>query len=323
MLKLRAVIGAGLVLGAGFASLPSYAGDYPARGVRVVIGFASGSAADLTARVLTRRLTQQLGQPFSVENRPSYAIGGAAAIVAGAPKDGYTLLMGTAANAIGATLTPSLGFNFPADFAPITLIASVPLILVVPPSLGVDSVGDLIALAKARPGEVSFGSSGFGTSTHLAGELFNHMADVRLAHVPYLGRAPAVTDLLAGRISVLFAPASSVLQYIEQGRLKALATTGARRAGIAPNLPTLAEAGLPGFETGLWFGLLAPAGTPPEVIDRLCQAINVALQMSEIRSALRVQGIDPIGGTPEDFARHIARETRKWATVMAVVGLKK
>lgn len=323
MARLRAVIGAALVLGASCALAASHAGEYPAQGVRVVLGFTPGAAADLTARVLSRRLSQKFGQPFSIENRHSLGSNGAAELVARAPKDGYTLLMGSAANTINASLSPDPKFNFSSDFAPIALIASVPQILVVSPSLGVDNVRGLIALAKARPGQLSFGSSGFGTSAHLSGELFNMMAGVQLTHVPYPGSTQSVTDLLAGQISVLFAPVSAVLQYIEQGRLKALATTGAKRAGIVPNLPTMAEAGLPGFETGLWFGLLAPAGTPRDVVDRLADAINATLETNEFRSALRVQGIDPIGGTPEDFARHIERETRKWAAVAAAVGLKK
>ncbi len=312
---------AALVL--GLSPVPSYGDGYPARPVRIVIGFPPGASADLTARVLNRKLAQKLGQWFAVENRPGAGGNLAAEVVARAPKDGYTLLMGTVANTINATLAPDLAFDFATDFAPIALVASVPHVLVVSPALGVDSVRDLIALAKARPGQLGFGSSGAGTSTHLAGELFNVMAGVRLVHVPYAGSPQAVTDLIAGRISALFAPASAVLQPIEQGRLKALATAGARRAGIMPNLPTMAEAGLPGFETGLWFGLLAPAGTPGDVVERLAHAINAALQANEIRTALRVQGIDPLGGSPEDFAHYIESETRKWAAVATAVGLKK
>jgi len=314
---------AALLLGASCALTASYAGDYPAHGVRVIIGFSPGASADLTARVINRKLSQKFGQNFSVENRASAGINGAAEMVARSPKDGYTLLLGTAANVINASIIAELPFDLASDFAPVVLIASVPQMLVVSPSLGVDSVRDLIALAKARPGQLTFASGGFGTSTHLAGEMFNLMAGVHLAHVPYPNTAQAVTDLLAGRVSALFAPAPRVLQHIEQGRVKALAATGGKRAGIAPNLPTMAEAGLPGYESGLWFGLLAPAGTPPEVIDRLGSAINAALEANEVRSALRLQGIDPVGGSADDFARHIEAETRKWTSVAAAVGLKK
>lgn len=323
MSGMRGIVAAALLLAAGCAFAASYAGDYPAQGVRVITGFSPGASADLTARVINRKLSQKFGQNFSVENHASGGINAAAEMVARAPKDGYTLLLGTAANVINASILPELPFDIASDFAPVVIIASVPQVLVVSPTLGVDSVRDLIALAKARPGQLTFASGGFGTSTHLAGELFNLMAGVHLAHVPYPSTAQAVTDLLAGRVSALFAPAPGVLQYIEQGRVKALAATSAKRPGIAPNLPTMAEAGVPGYESGLWFGLLAPAGTPPEVIERLGSAINGALEASEVRSALRLQGIDPVGGTPDDFARLIEAETRKWANVAAAVGLKK
>jgi tripartite-type tricarboxylate transporter receptor subunit TctC len=323
MFKARILTAAALLLGASCGLAASYGADYPAHAVRVVIGFSPGASADLTARVINRKLSQKFGQSFSVENRANAGINGAAEIVARSPKDGYTLLLGTAANVINATIVPELPFDFGSDFAPVVLIASVPQVLVVSPALGVESVRDLIALAKARPGQLTFGSGGFGTSTHLAGELFNLMAGVHLAHVPYPSTAQAVTDLLAGRVSALFAPAPGVLQHIEQGRVKALASTGAKRPGIAPNLPTMAEAGLPDYESGLWFGLLAPAGTPRDVIDRLGAAINAALDANEVRAALRVQGIDPVGGSAQDFARHIEAESRKWTSVAAAVGLKK
>jgi tripartite-type tricarboxylate transporter receptor subunit TctC len=321
MAGLRAVFGAALMLGASCTLAP--ADNYPAQAVRILIAANAGSPADLTARVLGRRLNQKFNQPFLTENRPGTGAEGAAAIVARAPKDGYTLLMGTAANTILNSVAVDPALNFTTDLAPIVLIASVPQILVVTPTLGVDNVRELIALAKAHPGELSFGSSGIGSATELSGELFNKMAEVRILRVPYSGISPAVTDLLAGRISAMFAPASAVLQYVDQGRLKALATTGGKRAAIAPTLPTMTEAGVPGFETGLWFGLLAPAGTPEEAIQRIGDAVNEALLAHEIRSALRVQGIDPVGGSPTDFARHIESETRKWSGIAATVGLKK
>jgi tripartite-type tricarboxylate transporter receptor subunit TctC len=323
MFRLRGIMAAALLLGASCALAASYAGDYPAHPVRVIIGFSPGASADLTARVINRKLSQRFGQNFSVENRASAGINAAAEMVARSPKDGYTLLLGTAANVINASILPELPFDLASDFAPVVLIASVPQVLVVSPALGVESVRDLIALAKARPGQLTFASGGFGTSTHLAGELFNLMAGVHLAHVPYPSTAQAVTDLLAGRVSALFAPAPGVLQHIEQGRVKALAATSAKRPGIAPNLPTMREAGLAGYESGLWFGLLAPAGTPPDVVERLGLAINAALQANDVRAALRLQGIDPVGGTADDFARHIEAETRKWTNVAAAVGLKK
>ncbi len=318
MRMVRAAIVAALALGATFA----FADGYPAQPVRVIVSATPGAAADLTARVLTRRLSQTLGQNFSVETRLPGGID-PIEMVARAPKDGYTLLMATAASTISASLSPNGVPNLAADFAPVALVATVPQILVVPPALGVGTVAGLIALAKAKPGQLSFGSAGVGTTSHLAGEMFNVLAGVQISHTPYPSIAAAVTDLLAGRVSAMFAPASAVLQLLEQGKLKGVATTGAKRAVVASSLPTMQEAGVGDFETGLWFGLFAPAGTPPDVIDRLAQGINGALQAHEVRSALRVQGIDAVGGTPQEFAQHIESETRKWAKVAAAAGLKK
>jgi tripartite-type tricarboxylate transporter receptor subunit TctC len=192
-----------------------------------------------------------------------------------------------------------------------------PNILVVHPSLGVDSVPALISLAKAKPDQIFFGSSGVGTSPHLSGELFNQMAGIKLVHVPYPGSAQAVTDLLAGRVQVMFSPASTVLPQVGAGKLEALASTEIRRTSAAPDLSTMDEAGLPGFDTSVWFGLLAPAGTPPQVIATLNRAVNEALASEDVLARLRVQGMDPLGGTPQDFAHTIASETDKWARVIS------
>jgi tripartite-type tricarboxylate transporter receptor subunit TctC len=191
------------------------------------------------------------------------------------------------------------------------------------PSLGVASVPELIALAKARPEQIFFGSSGVGTSTHLSGELFNQMAGVKLVHVPYPGSAQAIADVLTGRIALLFSPASTVLPHVRDGKLKALATTGGKRTAIAPDLRTVAEAGLPGYETDLWLALLAPAGTPRAVIDTLSRAVNEALRVNEVVAPLRAQGIDPLGGTPEEFGRYLQTEVQKWETVAKAAGVKK
>ena len=299
------------------------ADEYPSRPVRIIIGFGPGASADITARVLAQRFNQKLGQQFVVENRPGAGSSLAAEFVARAAKDGYTLFMATIANTINSAISSNLNFDFAKDLAPIALIATVPNILVVHPSLGVSNVRDLIALAKAKPEQITYGSSGVGTLTHVSVELFNSMAGVKFVHVPYPGSAQAVADLLAGRIQVSFSPASTVMPHVAEGKLVALASTAMKRASIAPNLPTMAEAGLPGFETGLWFGLLAPTGTPRAIIDRLSAAANEALQASEVMALLRPQGIDPLGGTPEEFARTIAAETQKWAEVAKAAGLKK
>ena len=295
---------------------------YPLRPVRIVVGFGPGASADIAARVLAQRMGQTLGRQFIIENRPGAGSNIASEYVARTPKDGYVLLFGTVANTINTTLSKNLTFDFGKDFTPVSLAVTLPNILVVHPSLGVGSVADLITLAKARPQQIFFGSSGVGTSPHLSGELFNEMAGVKLVHVPYPGSAQAVTDLLAGRVQVMFSPASTVLPHVSDGKLKALASTQIKRTSVAPNLPTMTEAGLAGFDTSVWFGLLAPAGTPQEVVTKLNHAVNDALASDDVRALLRAQGMDPLGGTPETFARMIVSETEKWARVITAAGLQ-
>lgn len=297
--------------------------DYPNRPVRLILGIGPGSAADVSARIVGGKMGTILGQQFVIEGRPGAGSNIAAEYVSRAERDGYTLFLGTVANAINTTLSPNLTFNFARDFAPIAAIGTVPNLLVVHPSLKVHSVKDLVALAKAKPGQIFFGSSGIGTSPHLSGELFNMMAGTKLVHVPYQGSAQVLSDLLTGRVQVTFSPVSTVLPQVAEGKLVALASTRLQRAASAPDLPTLSEAGLPGFDTGVWFGLLAPAGTPQPIIGKLNGAANEALGSPEVRAALLQQGIEPLGGTPEDFARVIASETAKWADVIQAAGLKK
>src|ERR1700688_388811 len=311
---------------AWLALLPAAAraqSDYPSRPVRIVVGFGPGSATDLTARVLAQRLSTTLGQSFIVENKPGGGSTIGADLVARAPKDGYTLLMGSVAIIINGLLQPDQKVNFASDFAPISLAAASPNILVVHPSTGVNNVRELIALAKSKPGELNFGSSGFGTSPHLTGELFNIMAGTKIVSVHYPGSAQALTDLLAGRIQVMFSPASTVLSHAEAGEIKALATSELTRTAAAPNLPTVSESGLPGFNTSLWFGLVAPAGTPRPIIDMLAGALNEALKNEGVVKPLRAAGLDVKGGTPDDFAAYIASETKKWDGVVTAAGLRK
>jgi tripartite-type tricarboxylate transporter receptor subunit TctC len=298
-------------------------GDYPSRPVRIVVGFGPGSAADLTARILAQRLSQTMGQQFFVENKAGGGSTVAAEQVVRGPKDGYTLFVGTVANVINAVLQPDLAFDFSADFAPIAYTTSSPNILVVHPSTGVSNVKDLIALVKANPGKIFFGSSGVGTSPHLSGELFNMMAGTKMVHVPYSGSAQAVTDLIAGRTQVMFSPASTVLQYVASGQLKALASSEHERASAAPDLPTIDESGLSGFDTSVWFGLMAPTGAPQEVIDKLSRAIDEALKNDEVTKQLHTAGLDIRGGTPEKFGAFIAAETKKWNDVAIAAGLRK
>jgi tripartite-type tricarboxylate transporter receptor subunit TctC len=297
--------------------------DYPSRPVRLIVGFIPGSSADITARVLGARLSQILGQQFVVEGKPGAGSSLAAEFVARAPKDGYTLFIASSANITNAAINPNLPFDIAKDLTPVALINTAAVILVVHPSTGVSSVQELIALAKSKPGEILYASTGVGTAPHLSGELLSMRAGVKLVHVPYQGSPQAATDLIAGRVSMMFSPASAVVSQVEAGSLKVLASAASKRPGILPNVPTMAEAGLPDFDTSIWFGLMAPAGTPRPVIDKLAGAVAEALKSSDVVAAWRPQGIDPLGGGPEDFARHIASESKRWSDVAQAAGLKK
>ena len=244
--------------------------------MRIIIGFGPGASGDIAARVLAQALTRLLAQQFIVENRSGAGSMIATGFVAHAPNDGYTLLQGTVANTINPVITPHLGFDFVKDFAPISLFATLPNILVVHPSLGVRRLDEFIKLAREKPGELSYGSAGVGGTSHFTGELFNVMAGTKLVHVPYPGTAQAATDLLGGRVQVMFSPVSTVLQFVAEGKLIALASTTLRRASAAPELPTMSEAGLTGFDTAGWFGLLALAGTDRDIIERLAAASSEA-----------------------------------------------
>lgn len=309
-----------LVLAAGAASADE---AYPTRPVRLIVGFAAGSTADVGARILSRKLGEILGQSIVIENRPGAGSMISTEYVARAPKDGYTLLLGTIAATINATLSPRQTVNFSKDLEPIVLVSSIPNILVVYPPLGVNSVKDLIALAKAKPDQISYGSAGVGSAPHLSAELFKQMAGVQMTHVPYQGSAQAVTDLIAGRVQVMFSPASTVLAFIKQGTLKALASTESKRTSIAPDLPTMSEAGLTNFETSVWFGILAPAGTPSYVVTKVSRAVNEALKDQEVLKLLHAQGMDALGGSPDEFSRYIASETAKWANVIKTAKIGK
>ena len=251
--------------------------SYPTRPIRLIVGFAAGSSADVAARIVSRKLGDLLGQTVIVENRPGASSMIAIEYVARATKDGYTLLIATIAATINTTLMPDKGPNFEKDLAPITLVGSLPNILVVNPKLDVKDVKELIALAKQKPDELLYGASGLGSGPHLATELFKQMAGIKMTGVLYPGSAQTITDLIAGRIQVMFSPASTALGLIKDGRVKALATSQAKRASVAPDLPTISEAALPGYDTGVWFGILGPAGTPTPIIDKVSKATNDAL----------------------------------------------
>jgi tripartite-type tricarboxylate transporter receptor subunit TctC len=290
--------------------------NYPMRPIRLVVGFAAGSSGDVAARIISQKLGEMLGRAMIVENRPGASGMVAAEYVARAPKDGYTLLLATIAATINATMMPDKGPNFEKDLAPITLVGSIPNILVVNPKVDVNDVKGLIALAKSRQEPLLYGASGVGSGPRMAAELFKQMAGINMTAVLYPGSAQTVTDLIAGRIQVMFSPASTVLGFIREGSVKALATTEAKRASAAPDLPTVAESGLSGYNTGVWFGILAPAGTPTPIIDKLSKTTNEALKDPEVLKQLHTQGLDAIGGSPDDFGHFIKSETERWASVV-------
>ena len=313
MLRLKSL----LFLLLSFVLAPAaFAQNYPTRPIHLIVGFGAGSSSDVTGRLIAQKLGELLGQSVVVENRPGASSMIAAEVVARSKKDGYTLLLATIANTINTTLIPDKGLNFEKDLAPVGLVAAIPEILVVNPQLEVNSLKDLIALAKEKPDTLFYGASGLGSGPHMASELFKKEAGIKMTGVLYPGSAQTVTDLIAGRIQVMFAPVTTVVGLVKDGRVKALASTEAKRAGVAPQLPTIAEAAIPGFNTGIWYGLLAPAGTPQPVIDKLNAAINEALKDQTLLSNFSKQGLDPLGGTPAEFASYIKSETERWASVV-------
>ena len=290
--------------------------NYPTRPIRLIVGFAAGSSGDVAARIVSHKLGDLLGQTVIVENRPGASSMIATDYVARSPKDGYTLLFATIAATINTTLLPGKGANFEKDLAPIVLVGSIPNILVVTPDLGVKDVNELIALARQKPNELLYGASGLGSGPHLATELFKQMAGIKMTGVLYPGSAQTVMDLLSGRIQVMFSPASTVLAFIKDGRVKALATSEGKRTSAAPDLPTISEAALPGYDTGVWFGILGPAGMPKAIIDKISNAANSALKDPDVLKQLTAQGLDARGGSPEEFAIFIKNETERWARVI-------
>ena len=301
----------------------AFAQVYPNHAIRLVVPFPAGGTTDILARAAAQKLTESLGQPVVVDNRPGAGGNIGADVVAKSAPDGYTLLMGTVGtHAINPSLYTKMPYDHVKDFVPVVLVAGVPNVLVVNPSVPVNSVADLIKLAKSKPGAINFASSGSGTSIHLSGELFKTMAGVDMTHVPYKGSAPALTDLIGGQVQVMFDNLPSALPQIKGGKLRAIAVTSLKRAPVLPDVPTIAESGLPGFEASSWFGVLAPAGTPAPVVARLNAEVNKWLQSPEAREQLLAQGAVAAGGTPEQFAAHIRAETEKWAKVVKASGAK-
>jgi tripartite-type tricarboxylate transporter receptor subunit TctC len=297
------------------------AADYPSRPVRLVVPFSAGGTSDFLARTIAEKLGGALGQPVIIDNKPGAGGNIGSDIVAKADPDGYTLLLGTVGtHAINSSLYKKMPYDAGKDFAPVTLVAAVPNMLVVHPSLPVKSVQELIALGKAKPGTLSFASSGHGSSIHLSGEMFKSLTEVDMLHVPYKGSSPAVSDLLGGQVNMMFDNMPSSLPHVKAGKLRALAVTSATRSPAMPDLPTLAESGIKGYDAAAWFGILAPAGTPPEVVRNLNAEIIKVLKMPEVTARLSAQGAVPTTNTPEQFAAYIKSETAKWANVVKASG---
>ena len=322
LLKMIALCaGVTTVSGAGTASV--MAQTYPAQPIRVIVGFGPGSAADILARLVGKQMEAGLGQPIVVENRPGNSSMIAAESVARAPADGYTLFMATIANTLNPAETKS-NFNLGKELAPIALLGIVPNVLVAHPSVPANSLQELIALAKSKPEGLTFGSSGYATASYMAAELFNEKAATKILAVPYQGGSnQAVSDLLSGRITLMFNVAATLAPHVEAGKLKAFAVAQSKRASIMPDVPTLAEAGMEGFDAGIWIGLLAPAGTPPAIIEKLSAAANDALNNEAVRTALKRQGTDPLGGTSNEFADFIRADIAKWGAILARPGPSK
>lgn len=309
----------GVVMGGGQAS----AQDYPTRPVKLVSPWAPGGANDIFCRALAQKLTESLGQPVVVENRPGAAGTIGSDYVAKSPADGYTLVMGSSpTHSIAPGLYPRLPYNPMRDFAPVTLAAVVPNILVVHPSLPIRSVPELIDYARKHPGKLNFSSTGNGSSQHLFGELFKHLAGVDIVHVPYKGTGPALNDLLSGQIQMAFENPPALLPHIHAGRLRALAVAGSKRSASLPDLPTVAEAGLPGYDVAVWFGLFVPAGTPQPIVARLHKEIAAALASPEIKTRMDGFGAEIIGAGPEAFSAHLRAEIPKWASIIKAANVK-
>jgi tripartite-type tricarboxylate transporter receptor subunit TctC len=295
---------------------------YPSKPVKIIVGMPAGSFTDLSARLIADGLRANLRESFIIENRPGAATNIATASVLRAPNDGYTLLLSTNSNTMNVSLFKELPFDVVRDFQPIAMIASSAFILAVTPSLPVSSVQELIAYAKDHPNALNFASTGAGTANHLAVEMLAKQAGIKLTTVFYKGSAEGITDVLAGRTHAMFTPGSTALPHVEAGKLKALAVTSRRRTALAPNIPTMAEAGLPEYEVAMWNGLSAPAGTPRDVVDRLAAAATKALASDELRSKIKSNGGDPIVMGPKEFSDYIREDIRRWSDVIREAGIK-
>jgi tripartite-type tricarboxylate transporter receptor subunit TctC len=314
-----------LHLAAGAAALPAashiaWAQTYPTRPVRLVVGFAAGGGTDIAARLIGQWLSERLGKPFIIENRPGAGSSVAAEAVAVSSADGYTLLVAGTANAINATLYDKLNFNFSRDIVPVAGIISSPLVMVVNPSFAATTVREFIAYAKVNPGQTNMASAGVGSGTHMTGELFKMMTGLNMPHVPYRGIAPAIADLLGGQVQVIFADFSSI-EYVRAGKLRALAVTTATRSEALPDLPTVRDF-VPGYEASGWYGVVAPKNTPAEIVNKLNREINAALADPKLKARFTELAATPLLGSSADFGKLLADETEKWGKVVKFSGAK-
>lgn len=295
---------------------------YPQKPIRWIVPWPAGGGADIVARLMSTKLGEVLGQPVIIDNRAGAAGNIGTQVAAQSAPDGYTIVFAySGTHSVNPHLYKKMPFK-ESDFAPVILLTSVPQVLAVNSTVSAKSVRELIAIAKARPGSISYASSGNGSINHLAGEMFARMADIRLLHVPYKGGGPAATALLAGEVNMIFGEPGTVIPLIKQGRLHALAVSSRKRATSIPDLPTIAESGLPGYDVTSWNGVLAPAGTPAGIINRLNEAFNRVLAMPEIRQAMLDRGYEPVGGEPGQFGKHIQSELDKWGPVVKRIGLQ-
>jgi tripartite-type tricarboxylate transporter receptor subunit TctC len=317
-------IKAALALAAGcIAMAPAAAQNYPAKPIRFIVPFPPGGGNDTLARLIGQKITASTAQQVIVDNRPGAGGTIGAEAAARAPADGYTMfLAGVATHGINPNLRRKLPYDPVKDFDAVSLIASAPLLVVVHPSLPARTVKELVSLAKARPGQINYASNGAGGSSHLAGELFDMMTGTRMVHIPYKGLSPALTDLMSGQVQVMFSSAVAMLPQVKAGRLRAIAMTGARRSPAIPDLPTVAESGVPGYETGSWYGAVVPSGTPRPAVERLAQEIVAIVKSPDITHRLNEEAVIPIGSTPDEFAVHIRKELARWAQVIRQAGLQ-
>lgn len=319
--KTMSNLSAAALLTVSTSLLYAQSSGYPVKPIRIIVGFTPGAGVDLAIRQIAPRMSESLGQQILIDNRPGAAGNIGAELAARAPADGYTLFAGGAPAAISQTLYPKLGYDVLRDFEMVALIASVSNVLVVHPSLPARTVKDLVALARARPGELSYASTGGGSSPHLIAEMLRMQSSIQVMHVPYKGTPQALTDLIAGQVTFMFANPLSVLPQVRSNRLRALAITSVKRSALAPELPTVAET-YPGFESGTWYGLMTPTNTPREIITRLNDVVTRVMQLTDVREKFLAQGAEPMTGTPADAAAFMRAEVAKWGKVVKASGAR-